>query len=64
MIDIKVTLHDGTEYIIENFQSIIFNEDDIVIIGEYKYSFKNNEIFIINIIEEQLNILNFEQTDR
>lgn len=56
MIDIKVTLHDGTEYIIENFQSIIFNEDDdIVIIGEYKYSFKNNEIFIIDI---------FEQTDR
>lgn len=49
-IDIKVELHDGKQYTIEDFQSMIFTEDEVVIFGEYQYEFKHNEIFSIHTI--------------
>lgn len=50
-IDIKAVLQNGKQYTIEDFQSIVFTEDEIVIFGEYQYEFQQKEIFSIHTID-------------
>ena len=48
-VDLKVTLNDGREYIIERYTSTYFDDGNVVIIGEYRYEFKADEIFTITV---------------
>lgn len=48
-IDLKVTLNDNREYIVERYTSVFFDNDKVIIIGEYTYEFKADEIFTITV---------------
>lgn len=48
-VDLKVTLNDGREYIVERYTSIFFDGNEVIIIGEYRYEFKADEIFTITV---------------
>ena len=48
VIDMEVTLKDGTKYIVEDFQAIYFFDDIINVIGEYTYEFGKDEILFID----------------